>query len=123
MSKPFALDELLARIRVHVGRRGIGEEPHTLQVGQLVLDPARRQARAGGSVIELSDREFKLLHQLAANAGEVLSRERLLAEVWGYHFDPGSNVVDVCIRRLRKKLGTHIPIRTVRHAGYCLDAA
>jgi DNA-binding response OmpR family regulator len=123
MSKPFALDELLARIRVHVGRRGIGEEPHTLQVGELVLDPARRQARAGGSVIELSDREFKLLHQLAANAGEVLSRERLLAEVWGYHFDPGSNVVDVCIRRLRKKLGTHIPIRTVRHAGYCLDAA
>jgi DNA-binding response OmpR family regulator len=123
MSKPFALDELLARIRVHVGRRGIGEKPHTLQVGQLVLDPARRQARAGDSVIELSDREFKLLHQLAANAGEVLSRERLLAEVWGYHFDPGSNVVDVCIRRLRKKLGAHIPIRTVRHAGYCLDAA
>jgi two-component system copper resistance phosphate regulon response regulator CusR len=123
MSKPFALDELLARVRVHVGRRGIGEEPHTLQVGQLILDPARRQARAGDSVIELSDREFKLLHQLAANAGEVLSRERLLAEVWGYHFDPGSNVVDVCIRRLRKKLGAHIPIRTVRHAGYCLDAA
>jgi DNA-binding response OmpR family regulator len=122
MSKPFALDELLARIRVHVGRRGIGEEPHTLQVGQLVLDPARRQARAGGSVIELSDREFKLLHQLAANAGEVLSRERLLAEVWGYHFDPGSNVVDVCIRRLRKKLGAGA-IETVRHAGYRVAAA
>jgi DNA-binding response OmpR family regulator len=123
MSKPFALDELLARVRVHVGRRGIGDEPHTLQVGQLVLDPARREARTGGGVIELSDREFKLLHQLATNAGEVLSRERLLAEVWGYHFDPGSNVVDVCIRRLRKKLGERVPIRTVRHAGYCLDAA
>jgi DNA-binding response OmpR family regulator len=52
-----------------------------------------------------------------------LSRERLLSEVWGYHFDPGSNVVDVCIRRLRKKLGERVPIRTVRHAGYCLDAA
>jgi DNA-binding response OmpR family regulator len=123
MSKPFALDELLARIRVHVGRRGIGEEPHTLQVGQLVLDPARRQARAGDAVIELSDREFKLLHQLAANAGEVLSRERLLAEVWGYHFDPCSNVVDVCVRRLRKKLGPEAPIETVRHAGYRLAAA
>jgi DNA-binding response OmpR family regulator len=123
MSKPFALDELLARVRVHVGRRGIGEEPRTLRVGRLVLDPARRQARTSEGVIELSDREFQLLHQLATNAGEVLSRERLLAEVWGYHFDPGSNVVDVCIRRLRKKLGEHVPIRTVRHAGYCLDAA
>ena len=123
MSKPFALDELLARVRVHVGRRGIGEEPHTLQVGQLVLDPARRQARAGDAVIELSDREFKLLHHLATNAGQVLSRERLLAEVWGYHFDPGSNVVDVCIRRLRKKLGAAAPIETVRHAGYRLTAA
>ena len=123
MSKPFALDELLARIRVHARRLGGGDEFHTLQVGQLVLDSARRQARLGEGVIELSDREFKLLHQLATNAGEVLSRERLLAEVWGYHFDPGSNVVDVCIRRLRKKLGERVPIRTVRHAGYCLDAA
>jgi DNA-binding response OmpR family regulator len=123
MSKPFALDELLARVRVHVGRRGGSDESHTLQVGQLVLDPARRQARTGDGIVELSDREFKLLHQLATNAGEVLSRERLLAEVWGYHFDPGSNVVDVCIRRLRRKLGERVPIRTVRHAGYCLDAA
>ena len=123
MSKPFALDELLARIRVHARRRGGGDEFLTLQVGQLVLDSARRQARLGEGVIELSDREFKLLHQLATNAGEVLSRERLLADVWGFHFDPGSNVVDVCIRRLRKKLGQHVPIRTVRHAGYCLDAA
>ncbi|MFL5960580.1 MAG: response regulator transcription factor [Gaiellaceae bacterium] len=123
VSKPFALDELLARIRVHLGRRTTGDEPHMLQVGRLVLDAARRQARTGDGVVELSDREFKLLHQLAANAGEVLSRERLLAEVWGYHFDPGSNVVDVCIRRLRKKLGDDAPIRTVRHAGYSLDAA
>ena len=56
------------------------------------------------------------------HAGEVISRERLLADVWGYSFDPGSNVVDVCIRRLRKKLGPHAPIETVRHAGYRLAA-
>jgi DNA-binding response OmpR family regulator len=60
---------------------------------------------------------------LVVHAGEVISRERLLDEVWGYHFDPGSNVVDVCIRRLRKKLGPEAPIETVRHAGYRLVAA
>ena len=62
-------------------------------------------ARVGGSAIDLSDREFRLLYHLASHAGEVVSRERLLSEVWGYSFDPGSNVVDVCVRRLRKKLG------------------
>jgi DNA-binding response OmpR family regulator len=60
---------------------------------------------------------------LAEHAGEVVSRERLLASVWGYHFDPGSNVVEVCIRRLRKKLGPHAPIETVHHEGYRLAAA
>jgi two-component system copper resistance phosphate regulon response regulator CusR len=123
LAKPFALDELLARVRVQLRRHANGTERSTLQVGRLVLDVARRQAQLGGSVVDLSEREFRLLHHLATNAGEVVSRERLLAEVWGYHFDPGSNVVDVCVRRLRKKLGVHAPIRTVRHAGYCLDAA
>jgi DNA-binding response OmpR family regulator len=74
-------------------------------------------------VADLSDREFHLLHHLIEHVGETVSRERLLSDVWGYHFDPGSNVVEVCVRRLRKKLGEESPIETVRHAGYRLSAA
>jgi two-component system, OmpR family, response regulator len=123
LTKPFSFDELLARIRVHL-RRPAGEaDGNVLRAGTLSLDVARRQAALGGRVVDLSDREFKLLHHLLECAGEVVSRERLLSEVWGYHFDPGSNVVDVCIRRLRKKLGPGSPIETVRHAGYRLSAA
>jgi DNA-binding response OmpR family regulator len=94
-----------------------------LQVGALVLDVARSEARIGSHAAQLSEREFRLLHHLVEHPGEVISRERLLSEVWGYHFDPGSNVVDVCVRRLRKKLGAQAPIETVRHAGYRLVAA
>ena len=123
MSKPFALDELLARLRVQL-RHAAGQlDEHVLSVGAVHLDLARRQARVGDAVVDLSDREFRLLHQLAVHPGEVISRERLLSEVWGYHFDPRSNVVEVCMRRLRKKLGTNAPIETVRHAGYRLTAA
>jgi DNA-binding response OmpR family regulator len=123
LTKPFSFDELLARIRVHLRRPDERDNGYVLQTGTLVLDVARRQARLGERVIDLSDREFKLLHQLLECAGEVVSRERLLSEVWGYHFDPHSNVVDVCIRRLRKKLGPDSPIETVRHAGYRLTTA
>jgi len=119
--KPVALDELLARVRVQLRRQGIADES-SLCCGRLELDVARRQARLGELVCDLSDREFRLLRHLVQHAGEVISRERLLADVWGYSFDPGSNVVDVCIRRLRKKLGPHAPIETVRHAGYRLAA-
>ena len=123
VAKPFSLDELLARVRVQLrGTRPLGEE-HMLTAGAVVLDLARRQARIGELVTDLSDREFRLLHHLLLHAGEVISRERLLAEVWGYSFDPGSNVVDVCVRRLRRKLGPDAPIETVRHAGYRLAAA
>jgi two-component system copper resistance phosphate regulon response regulator CusR len=122
--KPFALDELLARVRAQLRRHGTQPgEGSLLRAGRLELDVARRQARIGELVADLSEREFRLLHHLVVHVGEVLSRERLLAEVWGYHFDPGSNVVDVCVRRLRKKLGAGAPIATVRHAGYRLDAA
>jgi len=89
-----------------------------IRVGSLVLDLARRQARVGDVVADLSDREFRLLHFLLAHVGEVVSRERLLSEIWGYDFDPRSNVVDVCIRRLRRRLGPGAPIETVRNAGY-----
>jgi DNA-binding response OmpR family regulator len=124
LAKPFALDELIARIRAQLRHTSLdASEASILHAGALVLDLARRQARMGALVADLSDREFKLLHQFVLHAGEVISRERLLSEVWGYHFDPGSNVVDVCVRRLRKKLGPDAPIETIRHAGYRLVAA
>jgi two-component system copper resistance phosphate regulon response regulator CusR len=122
LSKPFSFDELVARVRVQL-RHGGGEDASTVRVAGIELDLARRQARVEDRVTDLSDREFRLLYHLVAHAGEVVSRERLLSEVWGYSFDPGSNVVDVCIRRLRKKLGPASPIETVRHAGYRLAVA
>jgi DNA-binding response OmpR family regulator len=122
VSKPVALDELLARVRVQLRRSHPDDGGTSLRTGSLVLDLARRQASLGDVVCDLSDREFRLLHHLVLHAGEVISRERLLAEVWGYTFDPGSNVVEVCVRRLRKKLGPEAPIETVRHAGYRLAA-
>src|SRR6185437_3312537 len=123
VAKPFSLDELLARIRVRLrGAATFGDE-HVLRGGSVVLDVARRQAGVGDRTADLSDREFRLLHHLLVHAGEVLSRERLLAEVWGYDFDPGSNVVDVSVRRLRQKLGPEAAIETVRNAGYRLATA
>ncbi len=122
LSKPFSFDELVARVRVQL-RHGTSEDASTVRVGSLELDLARRRARVDDTVTDLSDREFRLLYHLVAHAGEVVSRERLLSEVWGYSFDPGSNVVDVCVRRLRKKLGPASPIQTVRHAGYRLAVA
>jgi DNA-binding response OmpR family regulator len=119
VQKPFALDELLARIRANMRRPRLDDgDGKTLRAGRLSLDLGRRQARWGGVVADLTQREFRLLLHLAEHAGEVVSRERLLAEVWGYHFDPGSNVVDVCVRRIRKKLGPDAPIKTVRAVGY-----
>jgi DNA-binding response OmpR family regulator len=122
LSKPFSFDELVARVRVQL-RHGGSELGSTVRAGGLELDLARRQARVNDQITDLSDREFRLLYHLVAHAGEVVSRERLLSEVWGYSFDPGSNVVDVCVRRLRKKLGPASPIETVRHAGYRLAVA
>jgi DNA-binding response OmpR family regulator len=123
LSKPFAFDELVARLQVQLRSRRKRTDETVVRIGTLTLDLARRQATLEGLVADLSDREFRLLHHLVEHAGEVVSRERLLSEVWGYHFDPGSNVVDVCVRRLRKKLGKQAPIETVRHAGYRLHAA
>jgi two-component system, OmpR family, response regulator len=118
VAKPFSLDELLARARVQLRRARVADDSTEIRVGRLVLDLARRQARVGDTIADLSDREFKLLHCLLRHVGEVISRERLLSEVWGYDFDPRSNVVDVCVRRLRRRLGPDAPIETVRNAGY-----
>jgi len=116
--KPFSLDELLARARVQL-RRTHGEDDGTvLRAGRVALDLARRQARVGDTVADLSDREFRLLHFLMLHVGEVVSRQRLLSEVWGFDFDPRSNVVDVCVRRLRRQLGPEAQIETIRNAGY-----
>jgi DNA-binding response OmpR family regulator len=123
VSKPFAFDELLARIRAQLRRGWWGGDGTVVSAGGLTLDVARRQARFGEIVADLSDREFRLLHHLICRPGEIVSRERLLSEVWGYHFDPRSNVVEVCIRRLRKKLGADAPIETVRHGGYRLASS
>ncbi len=118
IAKPFSLDELLARVRVQLRRARFVEEEAELRVGRLVLDLAGRQARVGDVVADLSDREFRLLQFLMRHGGQVVSRQRLLAEVWGYDFDPRSNVVEVCVRRLRRRLGPDAPIETVRNAGY-----
>jgi DNA-binding response OmpR family regulator len=118
VAKPFSLDELLARARVQLRRARVTSDSTEIHVGRLVLDLARRQARVGDNVADLSDREFRLLHFLMQHVGEVISRERLLSEIWGYDFEPRSNVVDVCVRRLRRRLGPDAPIETVRNAGY-----
>jgi two-component system, OmpR family, response regulator len=122
LAKPFSFDELVARVRVHL-RRGVGATGGSrIRAGALQLDLARRQALVDDRVVDLSDREFRLLYHLVSHPGEIVSRERLLSEVWGYSFDPGSNVVDVCVRRLRKKLGSVEAIETVRNAGYRVAA-
>ncbi len=113
--KPFSIEELIARVRVHLRRRPGGAQ---LRAGELALDEQTREALLDGRTISLTDKEFKVLRHLLTYAGQVVSRERLLAAVWGYDFDPQSNVVDVCIRRLRKRLGPDAPIETVRNAGY-----
>lgn len=123
LTKPFALDELLARVRVQLRRHGsFGSDGNLLRVGPVTLDLARREVRVDGRGTELTAREFQLLRHLLQHAGEIVSRERLLADVWGYSFEPGSNVVEVCVRRLRKKLGPAVRIDTVRHGGYRVPA-
>jgi len=120
LPKPFALDELVARVRARL-RGGPSSGSELIRRGPLELDLARRQARLGESVFDLSDREFRVLHYLVSHPAETVTRERLLAEVWGIGFDPGSNLVDVCVRRLRRKLGEGARIETVRNEGYRFD--
>jgi two-component system, OmpR family, response regulator len=119
--KPFPLDELRVRIAARLRRRVSG--PERLEAGELVLDPRRRQAHIGTATQTLSERELDVLRYLVEHDGEIVSRERLLSAVWGYTFDPHSNIVDVYIGRLRRKLRRPGLIETVRHAGYRLAAA
>ena len=123
--KPFSFEELLARMRSLL-RREPRERPPVLSVGALTLDPATRQVRFAGSDLALSAKEFTLLEYFMRHPGEVLSRTRILEHVWDVNYDGGSNVVDVYVRYLRKKIdepfGTKL-LRTVRGAGYVLDRA
>jgi DNA-binding response OmpR family regulator len=116
VEKPFSFDELLARIRVHLIRPL--ERSSVVRVGRLELDLRTREVRVGSTRALLSEREFQLLGYLVEHAGEAVSRERLLSDVWGYGFDPGSNVVEVCVRRIRRRLRPESPIETVRTVGY-----
>ena len=122
MSKPFRFAELLAR--VHLRLRQVGEHAAPagdfLEAGDLRLDLRTRRATLDAREVELSSREFRLAEIFLRNAGQVLSREQLLDHVWGYDFDPGSNVVDVYVGYLRRKLGA-AAISTVRGVGYRLD--
>jgi len=120
VAKPFSFDELLARVRARL-RAASRPGPTTLTGGRISLDMIRRRADLGDGPIPLAEREFLLLAELVRNAGRTVSKERLLSSVWGYHFDPGSNVVDVYVRRLRAKLGADA-IATVRGVGYRVDA-
>ena len=119
MAKPFRFEELLARVRLRLRQDAPGHEPTTLVGGGVTLDLRTRRARVAGRDVDLSAREFALAEAFVRNPGQVLSREQLLSRVWGYDFDPGSNVVDVYVRYLRQKLGAD-RIETVRGMGYRL---
>jgi two-component system, OmpR family, copper resistance phosphate regulon response regulator CusR len=118
VTKPFRFEELLARIRVRLRDAG-GPETTVLRVGDVALDLRTRRAIVGDRTVELTAREFSLVDTLMRHPGQFLSRQQLLDHVWGYDFDPGSNVVDVYIRYLRQKLGDNV-IETVRGMGYRL---
>jgi two-component system OmpR family response regulator len=119
LAKPFALDELLARVKARM-RDKAPQNPHILTTRRLMLDPVRQEANGGSGPVPLTRRESMLLAELMQNAGRAVSKERLLSAVWGYGFSPGSNVVDVYVRRLRAKLFPDA-IVTVRGMGYGVD--
>jgi DNA-binding response OmpR family regulator len=120
VTKPFRFEELLARVRARL-RDERTVERTVLRAGDIVLDLRTRRARTAGRTIDLTAREFTMLEVLIRHAGQVLSREQLLSHVWGYDYDPGSNIVDVYIGYLRRKLGSGA-IETVRGMGYRLAA-
>jgi two-component system OmpR family response regulator len=125
LTKPFALVELTARVEALLRRRGTIEPRSTLAVGDLMLDLIAREASRAGRPIELTARQFRLLEFLVRQAGSLVTRTMLFEAVWDYKFDPGTNLIDVHIGRLRRKLDLpeETPmIRTVRGAGWVLDA-
>jgi DNA-binding response OmpR family regulator len=125
MTKPFAFDEFLARIEALLRRGGVQRPDPVLRVGDLTLDPTTRQVMRGDRVIELTPKEYGLLRYLMENAGSVLSRAQILNHNWGYNFDPGTKVVDVYVRYLRRKVdeGERVAlIQTLRGVGYSIGS-
>jgi two-component system OmpR family response regulator len=122
LAKPFAIAELIERVRRRLGGGCAPAMSRWLDAGGVRLDLQRRALHFGECGIPLTQREFILLGHLMRHANEVCTRGELLADVWGYSFDPGSNVVDVCVGRLRSKLKPDL-IKTVRNVGYCFVAS
>ena len=123
LTKPFAFAELLARLQALLRRTAGASEPTRLVVGDLTLDLLSRRVERGGTPLDLRPREFALLEYLMRHPGRVLSKTMILSHVWGYSFDPGTNVVDVLVSRLRDKVDEGFDtklINTVRGAGYVL---
>jgi DNA-binding response OmpR family regulator len=118
MTKPFKFEELLARVRTRLRVAGTSED-HVLTAGRVRLDIQTRRVTVDDRVVDLTTKEFALLEVLMRHPGQVLSRQQLLSQVWGYFFDPTSNIVNVYVSGLRKKLGDGV-IETVRGAGYRL---
>jgi DNA-binding response OmpR family regulator len=118
VTKPFKLEELLARIRAQL-RDGRTSEPTVLEAGSVTLDLRTRKAMVAGRTVDLTAREFTMLETLMQHADQVLSQEQLLSHVWGYDHDPGSNIVEVYVGYLRRKLGADV-IETERGMGYRL---
>jgi two-component system OmpR family response regulator len=126
LTKPFAFAELLARVHALIRRATGAAEPTRLMVGDLSLDLLTRQVHRAGQPLELRPREFALLEYLMRNPGTVLTKTMILSHVWGYNFDPGTNVVDVLVSRLREKVDRSFETRllhTVRGVGYVLKVA
>lgn len=124
VTKPFAFEELLARVEVLARRPKKLADP-VLRVGDLELDRGTHEVRRGGVQVDLTPKEFAVLEYLMRHAGRVMSRTLITEYVWGYHFDPGTNIVDVVINHLRKKLDSnadHRLIVTVRGVGYMIRA-
>lgn len=122
LPKPFALSELVARVRA-LGRRGAESKPTVLRVADLALDTLSRRAARGGKTFDLTAREFRLLEFLMQSAGRICGRMSIIEKVWDYDFDPGTNLVDVYIKRLREKIDGGFEtklLHTVRGAGYIL---
>ena len=122
LAKPFALEELIARVRALV-RRGDETKSVILRVGDLSLDTSTRAAKRGGKTIELTTREYRLLELLMRSAGRVCGRMTILEKVWDYDFDPGSNIIDVYVRRLREKIDEGFEtklLHSVRGVGYVM---
>lgn len=124
LTKPFEFSELSARLRALLRRAGSPGASATLRAGDVEMDPATREVRRGGKPVELTPREYATLEFLLRNSGRPLSRAAMMEHVWGIRFDPGTNIVDVCINSLRTKLDDRERglIQTVRGVGYAIKA-